>query len=386
MNYYAVHKGHKPGIYNTWPDCEKQIKNFVGAQFKKFSVKAEAQDFFEHGFGANKPAFMKKKESSDKKNNDKIEKECIEDESEKIYIYTDGSFMKGHKTVPDIAGYGIHIPIKNISLGLPLLNQKITNNRAELTAIIDSFKYLDENDLKKKICIFTDSQYSIYIMTGTGERYEKSGFKQNGKPVPNIDLIKKALELIRKYNIVMLKVRAHTNLKDIHSINNDIVDKLAEQGAQKSILKDKTFNDIVFIDNSKVEDDTFAFDSEEDEERINNKKNPIKQFFKVKNEGDNFKLKNKGANSKIILKENPKKKSNIKNQDYDDEYFDIEEEINIFKNQCKKAYDNNSNNQINPKIQMNQLFEMGELSNPNYEKDNKKPMKELKLSNWFVKK
>ena len=376
MSYYAVHKGHKPGIYNTWPDCEKQIKNFVGAQFKKFSVKAEAHDFLEKGFGANKPVFMKKKESSDKKNNDKIEKECIEDEGEKIYIYTDGSFIKGHKTVPDIAGYGIYIPAKNISLGLPLLNQKITNNRAELTAIIDSFKYLDENDLKKKICIFTDSQYCIYIMTGTGERYEKNGFKQNGKPVPNIDLIKKALELIRKYNIVMLKVRAHTNLNDEHSINNDIVDKLAEQGAQKSILKDKTFNDIVFIDNSSVKDDTFALDSEDDEEeRINNKKNPIKQFFKVKNEG---------ANSKII----PKSKSNIKNDDYqyDDEYLKNEEEINIFQSQCKKAYDNNSNNQINPKIQMNQLFEMGELTNTNYEKNNKKPMKDVKLSNWFVKK
>jgi ribonuclease HI len=378
MSYYAVHKGHKPGIYNTWPDCEKQIKNFVGSQFKKFSVKAEAQDFLQNGFGANKPAFMKKKESSDKKNNDKIEKECVEDESDKIYIYTDGSFIKGHKTVPDIAGYGIHIPVKNISLGLPLLNQKITNNRAELTAIIDSFKYLDENDLKKKICIFTDSQYSIYIMTDTGERYEKNGFKQNGKPVPNIDLIKKALEIIRKYNIVMLKVRAHTNLNDVHSINNDIVDKLASQGAQKSILKDKTFNDIVFIDNSTVKDNTFAFDSEEDEEKTNTKKNPIKHFFKVKNEG---------ANSKISTTP----KSNIKSQEYDDEYFENEEEINIFKNQCKKAFDSNSNNQINPKIQMNQLFEMGELSNTNYEdislkKDNKKPMKEVKLSNWFVKK
>ena len=40
---------------------------------------------------------------------------------------------------------------------------------------------------------------------------------------------------------------------------------------------------------------------------------------------------------------------------------------------------------------MNQLFEMGELTNTNYEnislkKDNKKPMKDVKLSNWFVKK
>ncbi len=376
MSFYAVHKGHKPGIYNTWPECEKQIKNFVGAQFKKFTVKAEAQDFLEHGFGANKPAFMKKKENADKKNNDKIEKECIDDEDDKIYIYTDGSFIRGHKTVPDIAGYGIHIPAKNISLGLPLLNQKITNNRAELTAIIDSFQYLDENDLKKKICIFTDSQYCIYIMTGTGERYEKNGFKQNGKPVPNIDLIKKALVIVRKYNIVILKVRAHTNLKDEHSINNDIVDKLAEQGAKKSNLKEKTFNDIFFIDESNNnDDDTFAYDSEEEESNKNNKKNPIRQFFKVKNEG---------ANSKIIPK------SNIQNQDYDNDFIENEEDIKIFKNNCKKAFDNNSNNLINPKIQMNQLFEMGELSNANDEnislKKVSKNTKEVKLSNWFIKK
>ena len=372
MSFYAVHKGHKPGIYNTWPECEKQIKNFVGAQFKKFTVKAEAQDFLEHGFGANKPAFMKKKENADKKNNDKIEKECVDDEDDKIYIYTDGSFIRGHKTVPDIAGYGIHIPAKNISLGLPLLNQKITNNRAELTAIIDSFQYLDENDLKKKICIFTDSQYCIYIMTGTGERYEKNGFKQNGKPVPNIDLIKKALVIVRKYNIVILKVRAHTNLKDEHSINNDIVDKLAEQGAKKSNLKEKTFNDIFFIDESNNNDDTFAYDSEEDNK---NKNTPIRQFFKVKNEG---------ANSKIIPK------SNIKNQDYDNDFIENEEDIKIFKNNCKKAFDNNSNNLINPKIQMNQLFEMGELSNANDEnislKKVSKNTKEVKLSNWFIKK
>jgi ribonuclease HI len=149
--YYAVHKGHKPGIYNTWIECEKQVKKFVGAEFKKFSSKEEANNFLKNGFGNNKPQFMKKKESADKKNNDKIEK--IENESnneDTIYIYTDGSFIRGNNKQKDSSGYGIFIPSKNIRIGLPLLNQKITNNRAEMTAIIESFNYLNEEDLKKK--------------------------------------------------------------------------------------------------------------------------------------------------------------------------------------------------------------------------------------------
>ena len=71
----------------------------------------------------------------------------------------------------------------------------------------------------------------MYIFNGTGERYEKDGYKNDGKDVPNIDLIKKLLELKRTYNIVLLKVRAHTDKKDEHSIANAIADKLANEGA-----------------------------------------------------------------------------------------------------------------------------------------------------------
>jgi hypothetical protein len=71
----------------------------------------------------------------------------------------------------------------------------------------------------------------MYIFNGTGERYEKNDFKNEGKDVPNIDLIKNILELKRKYNIVLLKIRAHTDKKDEHSKGNEIADKLANEGA-----------------------------------------------------------------------------------------------------------------------------------------------------------
>ena len=232
ISYYVVHKGRIPAIYTSWNDCKKQIDKFEGAIFKKFTNKQDAELFLKNGFGENKkPRSVTRKENDDKKNNNKIIDETIDDETDKIFIYTDGSCIKCKNNISK-GGYGIYIPEKNLKIEAPLLNQKITNNRAEMTAIIDSFKYLDESDLLKKICIFTDSQYSMYIFNGTGERYEKNGYKkEDGYDVPNIDLIKKILELKRKYNIVLLKVRAHTDKKDKHSIGNEIADTLAQKGA-----------------------------------------------------------------------------------------------------------------------------------------------------------
>lgn len=43
--FYAVRKGKKPGIYRTWPEAQKQIMGFSGAEFKSFPTEREAQDF-----------------------------------------------------------------------------------------------------------------------------------------------------------------------------------------------------------------------------------------------------------------------------------------------------------------------------------------------------
>ncbi|AZP03701.1 ribonuclease H1 domain-containing protein [Jeotgalibaca ciconiae] len=45
--FYAVKKGRKPGIYHSWPEAQKQVAGFSGAQFKSFTTKKEAQDFIE---------------------------------------------------------------------------------------------------------------------------------------------------------------------------------------------------------------------------------------------------------------------------------------------------------------------------------------------------
>ncbi len=43
--FYAVAAGRSVGIYNSWAECEKQVKGFKGAKYKKFSTLAEAGAF-----------------------------------------------------------------------------------------------------------------------------------------------------------------------------------------------------------------------------------------------------------------------------------------------------------------------------------------------------
>jgi ribonuclease HI len=316
--YYVVHKGRIPGLYNNWNDCKKQVHDYDGAIYKKFSDETEAQQFLKAGFNGKKPRAVTIKENADKKNSDLIEEE-ENDDTDKIFIYTDGSCIR-HKNSNPNAGYGIYIPEKYVNVAKPLLNQKITNNRAELTAILESIKYLDESDLNKKLCIFTDSQYCMYLFNGTGERYEKNSYINNGEQVPNIDLIKKLLIIKRQYNIVLLKVRAHTGKKDKHSIGNEIADKLANEGA---------------FDNSNLKKESNIF----------------------KSSNHNY---------------------NLDEYEVDKNYEDY------IKNKNIKQKNNNSSEEpdINKNIQMNELFDFDESKNISHEQK-LKSKKDPKLSFWF---
>ena len=45
MPYYAVHKGHKTGIYTNWNECKENVTKFKNPVFKKFNSKEEAKYF-----------------------------------------------------------------------------------------------------------------------------------------------------------------------------------------------------------------------------------------------------------------------------------------------------------------------------------------------------
>lgn len=44
--YYVVWKGRKTGIFTTWAECERQVKGFVGAQYKAFEHESDAESAY----------------------------------------------------------------------------------------------------------------------------------------------------------------------------------------------------------------------------------------------------------------------------------------------------------------------------------------------------
>ena len=145
--------------------------------------------------------------------------------TDKIIVYTDGACSKNGKEGAK-AGYGIYFgrdDSRNVS---KRIKGKQTNNRAELTAIIQTYYILQgEIQYGEKVDIYTDSVYSMRCCTTYGEKQEKIGWS---KTIPNKALVKKAYNLYKdKENVKFYYIKAHTKNNDIHSIGNKEADRLA---------------------------------------------------------------------------------------------------------------------------------------------------------------
>ncbi|XP_071518690.1 ribonuclease H1 isoform X1 [Panulirus ornatus] len=53
MPFYAVARGHSPGIYESWTECQKQIVGFHCPRYKKFSSMSEAKEFVQENSSSN---------------------------------------------------------------------------------------------------------------------------------------------------------------------------------------------------------------------------------------------------------------------------------------------------------------------------------------------
>lgn len=194
MKYYAVKVGRKTGIFNSWDECNQQVKGFSGAQFKKFESLDQAKAYIG----------IEKESNSEKKN-------ISEDE---IIAYVDGSYNKETKDF----GYGLvlidHEGIEETSNGF-MNHAQYSEHRNVAGEIFASMKAIERAiELKKK---------KIYI------HYDYMGIKSwaVGEWKANKELTKKYQSFISEKNMLIdiefIKVLAHSNNK-----YNDMADRLAK--------------------------------------------------------------------------------------------------------------------------------------------------------------
>jgi ribonuclease H-related protein len=145
--FYAVKIGKIPGIYTSWTECEKNVKGFPGAIYKRFSNKKEAEKFIKDDELSN----------------------MVATDLNTIEIYTDGSHKK--HSLDNYIGFGAFCSYmekeyklsgdcdKEILLdyGISPLT-KISNPTAEFLGFAEILKIISDfskkNDLKNYTFIF----------------------------------------------------------------------------------------------------------------------------------------------------------------------------------------------------------------------------------------
>jgi len=152
--------------------------------------------------------------------------------NDSFIVYTDGACsMNG--TPNAVSGIGIHFN-KNNSLKIQDVSKKLniekpTNNKAELYAIKEAIDICKINNIKDKIIIITDSDYSIKCITVWYPIWKKN--KDSNKK--NIEIISEIVESIKGLNVEFQHIYSHTNLKDVHSLGNQSADSLARISINK---------------------------------------------------------------------------------------------------------------------------------------------------------
>ena len=141
--------------------------------------------------------------------------------------YTDGA-CKHNGSEKAKAGIGIYFSksnkVKINDVSKRLIYDKQTNNAAELMAILKCLELCYVYVIDEKIYIYTDSDYSMKCITVWYPEWIKNNNYHNKK---NIDLIHKIVHFYRMLDVEFIHIRAHTGLNDIHSLGNEMADKLA---------------------------------------------------------------------------------------------------------------------------------------------------------------
>jgi ribonuclease HI len=148
----------------------------------------------------------------------------MSDNTKQVILYTDGA-CSGN---PGPGGWGALLMCKGAEKEFSGHAEQTTNNRMELTAVIEGLKKITKTS---DVLVVTDSKYVLEGMTKWLAGWKKNGWKTaSKKPVKNIDLWQ-ALEAVCATHKVTFKwVKGHSN--DPH---NDRADALATQAIQAAI-------------------------------------------------------------------------------------------------------------------------------------------------------
>ncbi|QPL44984.1 ribonuclease HI [Halomonas sp. A40-4] len=150
-----------------------------------------------------------------------------------VRIFTDGACTNNGQQNPK-AGWGavlLSASGHRLKLADKLQGEPVTNNRAELTAVIEALSALKQSS---SVELTTDSKYVMDGATQWIHNWKRKGWKTASKqPVKNADLWQQIDELLAVHSVEFHWVRGH----DGHP-ENELADQLAVAGAEGQTVKE----------------------------------------------------------------------------------------------------------------------------------------------------
>ena len=140
-----------------------------------------------------------------------------------VYIFTDGA-CSGN---PGAGGWGAVLRYKDVEKEISGGEKETTNNRMELSALINAMRLLKE---PCEVFVCSDSKYVIDgLSRGWAASWRKKGWKKSdGKPALNPDLWDELLALCEQHKMHYEWIKGHAGHKE-----NERCDELAVAAAAK---------------------------------------------------------------------------------------------------------------------------------------------------------
>jgi len=182
QKYYVVWEGLNPGIYNSWADCQQQIKGYPNAKYKSFANKELAENAF-HGSSYEENISKKKKSS-------KINFELYKHEIDSDSISVDAA-CSGNPGLMEYRGVWTKDGKEIFRIG-PFENS--TNNIGEFLALIHGLAYLKRIG-STDISIYSDSRTA---MSWVRNKKVKTILKRNNANKDSFKLIERGIKWLKE--------------------------------------------------------------------------------------------------------------------------------------------------------------------------------------------
>jgi ribonuclease HI len=188
--YYVVWVGHHPGIYESWDDCQREIKAYPNPIFKSFDNLLEASKAYRND--PQKYIGLKGKKNLN-------EMDLSEQEKPILYSLSVDAACSGNPGVMEYRGVFTETETPVFKVG-PF--PEATVNIGEFLALVHALSYLKKHKLDMPV--YTDSLTAI---SWVRKKQIKTKLKQNIANKKVFELIDRALKWLNtnSYNTPILK-------------------------------------------------------------------------------------------------------------------------------------------------------------------------------------